>query len=79
MKHIYIKAAICAALALSVTTVSAKVPESELARLGNDLTPMGSIRAGNEAGTIPEWTGGHTEEPAGFVAGGHMVDPFPDD
>ena len=52
MKHIYTKAALCAALALSVTTTVAKVPESELARLDNDLTPMGSERAGNAAVAI---------------------------
>jgi len=79
MKHIYTKAALCAALALSVTSTVAKVPESELARLDNDLTPMGSERAGNAAGTIPEWTGGLTDPPAGYEPGGHMVDPFPDD
>jgi len=79
MKHIYAKAAICAALALSVTAAVAKVPESELARLDKDLTPMGSERAGNAAGTIPEWTGGLTEAPAGYVEGGFLVDPFPDD
>lgn len=79
MKHIYKKAAICAALALSVTTVVAKVPEAELARLDQDLTPMGSERAGNAAGTIPEWTGGLTESPAGYTPGGHLVDPFPED
>ena len=33
MKHMYTKAALCAALALSVNTAVAKVPESELARL----------------------------------------------
>jgi len=75
----YTKAALCAALALSVTTTVAKVPESELARLDNDLTPMGSERAGNAAGTIPAWTGGLTDPPAGYEPGGHMVDPFPDD
>ena len=79
MKHIYTKAALCAALALSVTTTVAKVPESEVARLDNDLTPMGSERAGNAAGTIPAWTGGLTDPPAGYEPGGHMVDPFPDD
>jgi hypothetical protein len=79
MKNMYAKAALCAALALSVTTAAAKVPESELARLDNELTPMGSVRAGNEAGTIPAWTGGLTEAPAGYVEGGHLVDPFPDD
>jgi len=79
MKHIYKKAALCAVLSLSVTTAVAKVPESELARLDTDLTPMGSERAGNEAGTIPAWTGGLTEAPAGYIAGGHLVNPFPDD
>ena len=57
MKHIYTKAALSAVLALSVTAAVAKVPESELARLGQDLTPMGSEKAGNADGTIPEWTG----------------------
>jgi hypothetical protein len=31
---------------------------------GPTLTPMGSERAGNAAGTIPAWTGGMTEIPA---------------
>lgn len=79
MIHIYKKAALCAVLSLGVTIAFAKVPESELARLDSDLTPMGSERAGNEAGTIPEWTGGLTEAPAGYVPGGHLVNPFPDD
>ena len=35
MKHICMKAAVAAALALSVTAAVAKVPESELARLGH--------------------------------------------
>ncbi|MCR9091524.1 MAG: DUF1329 domain-containing protein, partial [Proteobacteria bacterium] len=25
--------------------------------LGQELTPMGAIKAGNEAGTIPPWSG----------------------
>jgi len=79
MKNIYRKAALCAALAISVSSVAAKVPESELARLKTDLTPMGSERAGNAAGTIPAWTGGLTTPPANYVEGGHLVNPFPDD
>ena len=78
MKHIYTKAAICAALALSVTTTVAKVPESELARLDNDLTPMGSERAGNAAGSIPEWTGGFSKSSEGDT-GTRLANPFPDD
>ena len=75
MKHIYTKAALCAALALSVTNAFAKVPESELARLGQDLTPSGAEKAGNADGTIPAWTGGLTEAPAGFVEGTPISTP----
>jgi hypothetical protein len=80
MKHIYTKAALCAALALSVTAAFAKVPESELARLDQDLTPMGSERAGNAAGTIPEWTGGlHAANVPQHTGGAHLTNPFPDE
>ncbi|MDR3418796.1 MAG: DUF1329 domain-containing protein [Nevskia sp.] len=33
----------------------AKVSAQEAAKLGKELTPMGSERAGNKDGTIPEW------------------------
>jgi hypothetical protein len=40
---------------------------SEFATLSQTtLTPMGSERAGNAAGTIPAWTGGMTAVPAGI-------------
>ncbi len=48
-------------------------------RLSEDLTPVGAERAGNEAGTIPAWTGGITEPPAGYKVGDHHQNPFPDD
>jgi len=51
----------------------------EIHRLSEDLTPMGSERAGNADGSIPEWTGGITEPPAGFSVGDHHPSPFPDD
>lgn len=55
----------------------------QVARLDTDLTPMGGIRAGNEAGTIPAWEGGiKSTADAGFPdfkSGGHHPDPFPDD
>ena len=52
-----------------------------IARLGNDLTPMGSVRAGNEDGTIPAWDGGLTRDdwPAGFQPGDRHPNPFSDD
>ncbi len=79
MKHIYTKAALAAALALSVTAAVAKVPESELARLDQDLTPLGSERAGNAAGTIPEWTGGYSRSSEDHTGVTHLSDPFADD
>ncbi len=55
--------------------------EENIARLGEDLTPMGSIRAGNEDGTIPAWDGGLRREdwPEGYQVGDRHPDPFADD
>ena len=60
---------------------SAAVPESEAAKLGRELTPIGAEKAGNKAGTIPPWTGGITDKeiPDNFQPGQHYIDPFPDD
>ena len=55
---------------------AAEIPAEEIARLGADLTPLGGERAGNAAGTIPEWTGGITEPPAGYSVGEHHPDPY---
>lgn len=56
-----------------------KVSAEEAAKLGEELTPLGAIRAGNEEGTIPAWEGGITEPPAGYREGMHHPDPFADD
>ena len=67
-------------LALAAADAHAGVSAREAARLGNDLTPFGSPMAGNEAGTIPPWTGGLTTPPPGYRGSGqHHIDPFPDD
>ncbi|PRB84323.1 DUF1329 domain-containing protein [Pseudomonas sp. MYb185] len=58
--------------------VQAKVDPAQAARLGADLTPLGAERAGNAAGTIPEWTGG-VKPPAHYQPGMHHPDPFADD
>ncbi|MEO8010091.1 MAG: DUF1329 domain-containing protein [Dokdonella sp.] len=60
----------------------AKVDASEVAKLGvsgTPLTPLGAERAGNAAGTIPAWTGGITQPPAGYKVGMHHPDPFAGD
>ncbi|MDX1800753.1 MAG: DUF1329 domain-containing protein [Marinobacter sp.] len=68
------------ALTVASAPVLAGVSASEAARLGKDLTPFGSIKAGNDAGTIPPWTGGLTTPPKGYKGSGqHHINPFPDD
>lgn len=58
----------------------ARISPEEAARLGGpELTPVGAQRAANEDGTIPEWTGGIQELPAGFTPGDRLIDPFPED
>jgi len=72
-----------ALVGLAAPVAAQGISSEQAARLGNDLTPLGAIRAGNEAGTIPEWTGGiRSPAEAGFPdfeSGGHHPDPFADD
>ena len=71
-----------AALVLGCALASpatAEISADEITRLGRNLTPLGGERAGNAEGTIPEWTGGITEPPAGYVLGEHHRDPYAGD
>ena len=68
-----------ATLLLAAVAARAEVTAEEASRLGNELTPMGAERAGNTAGTIPEWTGGITEPPTGYGPGDRHPDPFAED
>lgn len=70
---------IAVTLALSATHGLAKVSEAEAAKLGNELTPLGGEKAGNADGSIPAWSGGITEAPAGYTKGQFHINPFPDD
>ncbi|MBU3022904.1 DUF1329 domain-containing protein [Aestuariibacter sp. A3R04] len=67
------------AVALSSGAVLAKVSQEEADKLGNTLTPLGGIAAANADGSIPAYTGGITSPPAGFSAGDHHPNPFPED
>jgi hypothetical protein len=69
------------ALSFAAAPTYAAVSASEAARLGKDLTPFGSLKAGNASGTIPAWDGGLTTPPAGYKGGSgqHHINPFPDD
>jgi hypothetical protein len=66
-------------VAAIVTPSWAKVTPEEAARLGDELTPIGAVKAGNEDGTIPAWEGGITTPPAGYTSGDHHPDPFASD
>lgn len=46
-----------ALLALASLPAIAKAPPEEVAKLGNEYTPVGAIAKGNEDGTIPRWRG----------------------
>ncbi len=58
--------------------VQAAVSESEAAKLGQSLTPIGAERSGNSEGTIPEWTGGLPKD-SGTVTNGFRSNPYPQD
>ena len=58
-------------------SLHAAVSAEEAAKLGASLTAIGAEKAGNKDGTIPEYTGGLTTAPAGFVKGSVVrPDPF---
>ncbi|MDN3651379.1 DUF1329 domain-containing protein [Thalassotalea ponticola] len=66
-------------LALCSASASAKVSPEEAAKLGKELTPMGAEAGANADGSIPAWTGGITQAPAGYKVGDHHPDPYPTD
>src|SRR3546814_3185311 len=70
------------AIALSVCApmaAQAAVPDAQVNRLGNDLTPIGAEKAGE--GDIPAWTGGLQTVPSNvsYKPGDHLADPFASD
>lgn len=70
-----------AALLISMSShVAAKVPAAEADKLGKELTCVGAEKAGNKAGTIPEFTGKWLGTPPGVQyknsTGQHPVDPY---
>lgn len=51
-------------------------PDAQIARLGQDLTPVGAEKAGNKDGSIPAWKGGEMNAPAGWKPGQLRPDPY---
>ena len=66
-------------LAILSAHANAAVNESEAQKLGKELTPIGAEQAANADGSIPAWQGGLQEQPSGYVNGGFLHDPFPED
>ena len=68
---------LAALLSLFWSTAAAAGPRpDEIARLENNLTPVGAERAGNTEGSIPAWSGGLTAPPETYRPGQVHIDPF---
>ena len=68
--------ALAAATYIVATGASAAISQDQANKLGGpEFTPMGAERAGNAAGTIPEWAPLKTL-PAGYTPGQPLVDPY---
>jgi hypothetical protein len=69
------KTILAAALAVAASAQAGVSPE-EAKQLGASLTAVGAEKAANKDGTIPEFTGGMTSAPAGYVRNSIRPDPF---
>ena len=66
-----------ALLSLTAQAAFAAVSADEAKKLGTTLTLTGAERAGNADKSIPDYTGGLTTPPAGYIKGsGIRPDPF---
>ena len=74
--HGAIRIAATIAVATAGLAVRAALPEHDALALKTTLTPVGATRAGNEAGTIPAWTGGYRTVSPGYQQGAIRPDPF---
>lgn len=74
--------AVLAVLALQSPSWAGKVSAEKANELGTKLTPMGAIKEGNKAGTIPPFKGDILGAPSWVKyqgTGHHMPNPYPDD
>src|SRR5690554_2076062 len=68
------------ALSLVAGAVAAQsLSQAEIDQLGNTLTPIGAEKAGNAAGTIPEWTGGLPTDAGQSLPNNFLENPFKDE
>ncbi len=64
------------ATALFGAVAVAAPPAGQVARLGQELTPIGAEKAGNTDGSIPAWAGGAPKAPSGWNVGDPRPDPY---
>lgn len=76
MNHSLSLSGLVLASAFAAVAARGAVSETDAARLGQSLTPLGAEVAGNAEGSIPAWTGGITTPPDGYKIGDHHPDPF---
>ncbi|GAA0680147.1 DUF1329 domain-containing protein [Marinobacterium maritimum] len=75
---------LAASIALTLSASAyAKVSPQEATKLGSELTCVGAVASGNEAGTIPPFSGKWLGTPPGIDytpnVGQHPIDPYPQD
>lgn len=77
----FVKTLMAASLAMAFAgAAQAAVSLQEAEKLGTTLTGIGAERAGNADGSIPEYTGGNTQLPAGFNIGdSYRPNPYADE
>ncbi len=82
MKLKLISLATALSLPFCAGSALAKATPEEIARLGNDLTCVGALKAGNAEGTIPEWSGKWLGAPPHIQFSGTgkpPIDPYADE
>lgn len=65
-----------AASAAVLTCGAYAASDADIAKLGQSLTPVGAEKAGNKDGSIPAWTGGSMQAPAGWKVGTLRPNPY---
>ena len=81
-KKVILMTAAAVAVMMTAGVSWARVSADQAARLGKDLTPLGSERAGSPDGMIPAWDGGLSAPPAGIKFNAktdNLPNPFPGD
>jgi hypothetical protein len=81
-KKVILMTAAAVAVLMTAGVSWAKVSADQAARLGKDLTPMGSERAGTPDGMVPAWDGGLSAPPSGVKFNAktdNLPNPFPGD